>query len=74
MFVGDEFYYADRNMKKPIKCSVLHVKYGYPLTIIAKREDTNKVFTCYKDFGCYELNEYEDAYKDAQIQEHRFIK
>lgn len=45
MFVGDEFYYADRNMKKPIKCIVLHVEYGYPLTIIAKREDTNKVFT-----------------------------
>lgn len=45
MFVGNEFYYVDRNMKKPIKCIVLHVEYGYPLTIIAKREDTNKVFT-----------------------------
>ena len=43
---GTEFYYADRNSKKPV--------------IFAKREDTNEVF------GCYSLDNYDNAYVYAQ--------
>ena len=50
---GTEFYYADRNSKKPV--------------IFAKREDANEVFRCYS------LDNYDNAYVDAQIQEDRII-
>ena len=41
--------------------------------ITARREDTNQVFRCYDGFGCYTLNQYNEAYIDAQIQEDRII-
>ncbi|MCI5500934.1 MAG: hypothetical protein MR409_03270 [Lachnospiraceae bacterium] len=70
---GTEFYYADRNIKKPVKCIIQKTELGYPATIFAKREDTNKIFKCYDGFGCYTLDNYDKAYKDAQIQEDRNI-
>ena len=70
---GTEFYYADRNLKKPVKCVILKIELGYPTTIFAKREDTNEVFRCHERFGCYSLDNYDLAYADAQIQEYRII-
>ena len=62
-----EFYFADRNSKKPVKCVIQKIELGYPATIFAKREDTNEVFRCYDRFGCYSLENYDNAYVDAQI-------
>lgn len=70
---GTELYYADRNSKKPVKCVIQKIELGYPATIFAKREDTNEVFRCYDGFGCYSLENYDNAYVDAQIQEDRII-
>ena len=70
---GTEFYYADRNSKKPVKCVIQKIESGYPATIFAKREDTNEVLRCYDGFGCYSLGNYYNAYVDAQIQEDRII-
>lgn len=70
---GVEFYYADRNSKKPVKCVIQKIELGYPATIFAKREDTNEVFRCYEGFGCYSLDNYDKAYADAQIQEDRIV-
>ena len=70
---GTEFYYADRNSKKPVKCVIQKIELGYPATIFAKREDTNEVLRCYDRFGCYSLENYDNAYVDAQIQEDRII-
>ena len=64
---GTEFYYADRNSKKYIKCVIQKIELGYPVTIFAKREDTNEVLRCYS------LDNYDNAYVDAQIQEDRII-
>ena len=64
---GTEFYYADRNSKKYIKCVIQKIELGYPATIFAKREDTNEVLRCYDGFGCYSLENYDNAYVDAQI-------
>ena len=58
---GTDFYYADRNSKKPIKCVIQKIELGYPATIFAKREDTNEVLRCYS------LDNYDNAYVDAQI-------
>ena len=68
-----EFYFADRNSKKPVKCVIQKIELGYPATIFAKREETNEVFRCYDRFGCYSLENYDNAYVDAQIQENRII-
>ena len=68
-----EFYFADRNSKKPVKCVIQKIELGYPATIFAKREETNEVFRCYDGFGCYSLDNYDNAYVDAQIQEDRII-
>ena len=62
-----DFYYADRNSKKPVKCVIQKIELGYPATIFAKREDTNEVLRCYS------LDNYDNAYVDAQIQEDRII-
>ena len=70
---GTEFYYADRNSKKPVKCVIQKIELGYPATIFAKREDTNEVFRCYDGLECYSLDNYDNAYVDAQIQEDRII-
>ena len=64
---GTEFYYADRNSKKPIKCVIQKIELGYPATIFAKREDTNEVFRCYDGLECNSLDNYDNAYVDAQI-------
>ena len=56
-----EFYFADRNSKKPVKCVIQKIELGYPATIFAKREDTNEVFRCYS------LANYDNVYVDAQI-------
>ena len=56
---GTEFYYPFRNSKKTV--------------IFAKREETNEVFRCYDRFGCDSLDNYDNAYVDAQIQEDRII-
>ena len=68
-----EFYFADRNSKKPVKCAIQKIELGFPATIFAKREDTNEVLRCYDGFGCYSLENYDNAYVDAQIQEDRII-
>ena len=70
---GTEFYFADRNSKKPVKCVIQKIELGYPATIFAKREDTNEVLRGYDGFGCYSLDNYDNAYVDAQIQEDRII-
>ena len=70
---GTEFYYADRNLKKPVKCTIQKTILGYPPTIFAKRDDNGEVFRCYDGFGCYTLDEYDKALNDAQIQEDRII-
>ena len=70
---GTEFYYADRNSKKSIKCVIQKIELGYPATIFAKREDTNEVLRCYDGFGFYSLDNYDNVYVDAQIQEDRII-
>ena len=70
---GTEFYYADRNSKKPVKCVIQKIELGYPATIFAKKEDTNEVLRCYDGFECYSLENYDNAYVDAQIQEDRII-
>ena len=70
---GTEFYYADIKSKKPVKCVIQKIELGYPATIFAKREDTNEVLRCYDGFGCYSLENYDNAYVDAQIQEDRII-
>ena len=70
---GTEFYYADIKSKKPVKCVIQKIELGYPATTFAKREDTNEVFICYDRFGCYSLENYDNAYVDAQIQEDRII-
>ena len=70
---GTEFYYADRNSKKPVKCVIQKIELGYPATIFAKREDTNEVLRCYDGFGCDSLDNYDNVYVDAQIQEDRII-
>ena len=68
-----EFYFADRNSKKPVKCVIQKIELGYPATIFAKREETNEVLRCYDGFECYSLDNYDNAYVDAQIQEDRII-
>ena len=68
-----EFYYADRNSKKPVKCVIQKIELGYPATIFAKRAATNEVFRCYDGFGYYSLDNYDNAYVDAQNQEDRII-
>ena len=70
---GTEFYYADRNSKKPVKYVIQKIELGYPATIFAKKEETNEVLRCYDGFGCYSLDNYDNAYVDAQIQEDRII-
>ena len=70
---GTEFYYADRNSKKTVKCAIQKIELGFPATIFAKKEETNEVFRCYDGFGCYSLDNYDNAYVDAQIQEDRII-
>ena len=70
---GTEFYFADRNSKKPVKCVIQKIELGYPATIFAKKEETNEVLRCYDGFGCYSLENYDNAYVDAQIQEDRII-
>ena len=70
---GAEFYYADRNSKKPVKCVIQKIELGYPATIFAKKEETNEVLRCYDGFECYSLDNYDNAYVDAQIQEDRII-
>ena len=39
-----EFYFADRNSKKSVKCVIQKIELGYPATIFAKKEETNEVF------------------------------
>ena len=64
---GTDFYYADRNSKKPVKCVIQKIELGYPATIFAKKEDTNEILRCYDGFECYSLENYDNAYVDAQI-------
>ena len=68
-----EFYFADRNSKKPVKCVIQKIELGFPAIIFAKREDTNEVFGCYDGFGYYSLDNYDNAYVYAQNQEDRII-
>ena len=63
---GTKFYFADRNSKKPVKCVIQKIELGFPATIFAKREDTNEVFRSYDGFGYYSLDNYDNAYVDAQ--------
>ena len=70
---GTEFYYADRNSKKTVKCVIQKIELGYPDTIFAKKEETNEVFGCYDGFGYYSLDNYDNAYVYAQNQEDRII-
>lgn len=70
---GAQFYYADRNLQRPVKCIVLDLNLGYPCGVIAEKKETKEKFRCLLDFGCYDLEEYDKALKDAQIQEDRLI-
>ena len=70
---GTDFCYADRKSKKTVKCVIQKIELGYPATIFAKKEDTNEVLRCYDGFGCYSLENYDNVYVDAQIQEDRII-
>ena len=70
---GTELYNADIKTKKPLKCVIQKIELGYPATIFAKKEETNEVLRCYDGFGCYSLDNYDNAYVDAQIQEDRII-
>lgn len=70
---GKQFYYADRTLGKPVRCKILDVHYSFPTKIITENIETGKTFTCYNDFGCYELSKYKDALSDAQTQEDRLI-
>ena len=67
------FLYADRSKKAPVKCEKISENFGFPRSVIAKRMDTDELFTCYVDFGTYSLNQYSEALKDSQIQEERII-
>ena len=51
--IGAEFYYADRNKKEPVKCKILDIHLGYPLKIIAQREDTGDIFRYKTSGGIY---------------------
>lgn len=70
---GAQFYYADKEQGKPVKCKILDVNYGFPTKIIAENIETKQIVICYSGYGCYTLNEYENALKDAQIQKDRII-
>lgn len=67
------FLYADRSKKTPVKCEKLSENFGFLRSIIAKRMDTGELFKCYVDFGTYRLDQYNEALKDAKIQEKRII-
>lgn len=71
--ISDEFYYADRRQGKPIKCKVLDIGYGFPTKIVARNIETEQVIVCYEGFGCYTLNEYNQALKDAQTKLERIV-
>lgn len=70
---GTHFWYADRNLKKPVECEIVDQRFGYPRAIIAKNLNTGELFKCYNDFGCYDLRSYSHALKDSQLDEDRFI-
>ena len=74
LFREREFYYADRKAGKVYKCIVLDTELSYPLKIYAVNKETGETFTCYRDFGCYGLDQYEEALADSQVQEERYIK
>lgn len=70
---GDTFYYADRDTGEPVKCEAIDMSFGLPNRITARRLDNGKCIYCYDGFGCYELNQFEEAVKDAKIKEDRRI-
>lgn len=70
---GTQFYYADRKQGRPVKCKIVDVDYSFPTEIVAENIETKQIVVCYNAFGCYNFNEYENALKDAQIQEDRII-
>lgn len=70
---GTHFWYADRNLKKPVECEIVERQFGYPERIIAKNITTGKLFRCFPGFGCYDLRSYSHAWKDAQTEEDRII-
>ena len=71
--MGTQFYYADRKKQKPVNCTLLGVQLGHPLRILARNNETGEIFDCYDGFGVYNLNEYDEALEDAQIQGDRRI-
>lgn len=70
---GTHFWYADRNLKKPVECEIVDRQFGHPEAIIAKNLTTGQLFRCFTDFGCYDLRSYSGALKDSQIEEDRII-
>lgn len=69
-----KFFFTQIEAKKtPVKCEKLSENFGFPRFIIAKRMDTGELFECYVDFGTYRLDQYNEALKDAKIQEKRII-
>ncbi len=70
---GAHFLYADRQLHKPVKCTIVEYKFGYPPAVLATREDTNDIFLCYDGFGVYDIAEYDKALKDAKKQQERRI-
>lgn len=71
--IGDIFYYADRDKGEPVECEAVDMSFSLPNRITARRLDNAKYIYCYEGFGCYELNQLEEAVKDAKIQEDRRI-
>ena len=71
--IGEKFLYANRKTKQPEECEVLDIEFCFPMRVIARNLKTNKVTTYYPSFGCFPLDKYDDALKDAQINEERII-
>lgn len=70
---GTHFWYADRNLKKPIECVIINRQLGYPEEILAENLITGELFECFPDFGCYDLSSYSHAWKDVQTEGDRII-
>ena len=70
---GTHFWYADRKSKKPIECEIVAREYGYPERIWAKTIPDGQTFRCFPSFGCYDLQSYSHALKDAETEEERII-
>lgn len=68
---GDIFYYANRKTKQADKCVAIESVPQFPITYIAKNEETGEIFKCYPGFDSFKSKQ--EAYADAQIEGDRII-